>query len=96
MEYITVGEAAEKWGVSVRRVQYLCTNGRIKGAVRFGPVWKIPAGAVLPNARKKDAEPTLPMPRKSPFLDMTNLYHKAGGADECAEMLRSYFKKKRK
>ena len=29
----------------------------------------------------------MPMPRRSPFLDMTNLYNKAGGADECAEML---------
>ncbi len=87
MEYITVQEAAEKWGVSVRRVQYLCGHDRIKGAVRFGPVWKIPSTAVLPNARKKSAEPHLPMPRKSPFLDMTNLYHKVGGADECAEML---------
>lgn len=27
------------------------------------------------------------MPRKSPFLDMTNLYNKVGGADECAKML---------
>ena len=27
------------------------------------------------------------MPRKSPFLDMTNLYNKPGYADECAEML---------
>ena len=57
MEYITVSEAAEKWGVSVRRVQYLCNNGRIKGAMRFGPVWRIPKGAVLPNARRKDEEP---------------------------------------
>ncbi len=80
-------EAAEKWGVSVRRVQYLCGHDRIKGAVRFGPVWKIPSTAVLPNARKKDEEPHLPMPRKSPFLDMTDLYNKAGAADACAEML---------
>lgn len=87
MEYITVQEAAAKWGVSVRRVQYLCCNDRIKGAVRFGPVWKIPSTAVLPNARRKTEEPTLPMPRKSPFLDMTNLYHTAGKADKCAEML---------
>ena len=87
MEYITVQEAAEKWGVSVRRVQYLCGHDRIKGAVRFGPVWKIPSTAVLPNARKKDEEPHLPMPRKSPFLDMTDLYNKAGAADACAEML---------
>ena len=87
MEYITVQEAAEKWGVSVRRVQYLCGHDRIKGAVRFGPVWKIPDTAVLPNARKKNEDPHLPMPRKSPFLDMTNLYNKVGGAEECAEML---------
>ncbi len=86
MEYITVKEAAEKWGVSARRVQFLCTNNRIKGVVRFGRAWKIPATAVLPNARKKE-EVSIPMPRKTPFLDMTNLYNKAGGADECAEML---------
>jgi len=87
MEYITVSEAAQKWGVTTRRVQMLCNDGRIKGAVRFGPVWKIPATAVLPNAKSKNEEPHLPMPRKSPFLDMTNLYYKAGCADECAEML---------
>ena len=87
MEYITVQDAAEKWGVSARRVQYLCGNDRIKGAVRFGPVWRIPETAVLPNLRKKTTEPHLPMPRKSPFLDMTDLYNKAGSAAECAEML---------
>lgn len=87
MEYMTVSEAAEKWGVTVRRVQMLCNEGRIKGAVRFGPVWKIPVTAVLPKARKKNEVPHLPMPRKSPFLDMTNLYNRPGCADECAEML---------
>ena len=87
MEFITVKEAAEKWQVSTRRVQLLCNTERIKGAYRFGKSWMIPSGAVLPNARRKDEEPRLPMPRKSPFLDMTNLYNKKGGADECAEML---------
>ena len=87
MNYITVKDASEKWGVSARRVQILCNQERIKGAYRFGRDWMIPADAVLPNARRKDEEPTLPMPRKSPFLDMTNLYNKAGGANECAEML---------
>ena len=87
MEFITVKEAAEKWQVSVRRVQILCNADRIKGAYRFGKSWMIPSTAVLPNARRKDEEPQLPMPRKSPFLDMTNLYNKEGGADECAEML---------
>ncbi len=87
MEYITVSEAAKKWGVSPRRVQMLCNEGKIKGTVRFGPVWKIPEGAVLPSSKNKGNDPHLPMPRKSPFLDMTNLYNRAGSADECAEML---------
>ena len=84
--YITVKEAAEKWGVSARRVQILCSQDRVKGAYRFGKSWMIPSGAVLPNARRTEEE-KLPMPRRSPFLDMTNLYHKAGAAEECAEML---------
>ena len=48
MEYITVSEAAKRWGVTPRRVQMLCNEGKIKGVVRFGPVWKIPSGAVFP------------------------------------------------
>lgn len=86
MGYITAKEAAEKWGVTPRRVQILCANDRIKGAVRFGKSWMIPDGAVLPNSANKD-DPRLPMPRKSPFLDMTDLYNVVGGADECATML---------
>lgn len=87
MNYITVKEAAKKWNVSTRRVQILCSQDRIKGAYRFGKSWMIPSMAVLPNARRKEEEPHLPMPRKSPFLDMTNLYNKAGEAEKCAEML---------
>lgn len=87
VEYITVKEAAEKWGVSARRVQFLCTNDRIKGVIRFGRAWKIPSTAVLPNARKVEEAPTFPMPRKSPFLDMTDLYNESGNAESCAEML---------
>ncbi len=86
MDFITVKDAAEKWGVTPRRVQILCSQGRIKGAVRFGKSWMIPQRAVLPSAAKGE-EPHMPMPKKSPFLDMTNLYNQAGKADECAEML---------
>ncbi len=84
--FITVKDAAEKWGISTRRVQILCAQDRIKGAYRFGKSWMIPSNAVLPNARRTEEE-KLPMPRRSPFLDMTDLYNKAGGAEECAEML---------
>ena len=86
MDFITVKEAAEKWGVSTRRVQILCAQDRVKGAYKFGKSYMIPAGAILPNARRTEEE-ILPMPRHCPFLDMTNLYNKVGGAQECAQML---------
>ncbi len=31
MEYITIKEAAEKWNLSVRRVQTICNDGMIQG-----------------------------------------------------------------
>lgn len=86
MNLITVKEAASKWGVTERRVQILCSQEKIKGAVRFGRAWMIPAHAVLPSTAKGEI-PHMPMPKKSPFLDMTSLYNEAGKADECAEML---------
>lgn len=49
MEHITVQEAAKKWGVSIRRVQYLCNHGMIPGAVRFGKVWTIPKESEKPK-----------------------------------------------
>ena len=36
MEYITAKEAAIKWGISERRVQLLCEQGRIIGVQRLG------------------------------------------------------------
>lgn len=86
MNLITVKQAAEKWGVTVRHVQALCAREQIKGAVRFGRAWMIPTHAVLPSAAKGE-EPHTPMPRKSPYLDLTNLYHRVGEADRCVEML---------
>ena len=35
MEYMTLKEAAEKWGVTPRRVNYYCAGGRIPGAVKM-------------------------------------------------------------
>ena len=54
MEYITAKEAAEKWGISQRRVQVLCEQGRIEGAVRLVWAWAIPRDIIKPlDARKK-------------------------------------------
>ena len=72
-----------KWGVITRRVQMFDNEERIKGAYRFGKLWRMLSDAILLNAHKKSEEPTLPMSRESPFLEMTNLYPTAGKADEC-------------
>jgi AraC-like DNA-binding protein len=48
MEYITVKEAAEKWGVSIRRIQYLCKHDLIPNTVRFAKVWGIPKESKKP------------------------------------------------
>ena len=53
MEYINAKETAEKWGISQRRVQALCEQGRVEGAVRLGWAWAIPKEVDKPvDARK--------------------------------------------
>lgn len=48
MDYMTLKEAAEKWGVTPRRVNYYCAGGRIPGAVKMAGVWLLPKDAVKP------------------------------------------------
>lgn len=48
---------SEKWGICARRVQTLCTEGRIEGAQRVGHQWIIPANALKPkDARVKSGK----------------------------------------
>lgn len=60
MEYLTVTQAAEKWGISSRRVRLLCANGEIDGVIRKGKLYMIPMETEkpldkrkLPNKRKR-------------------------------------------
>lgn len=39
MNYLSVSQTAEKWGISTRRIQILCGEGRIPGVVRIGAFW---------------------------------------------------------
>ena len=48
MDYMTLKEAAEKWGVTPRRVNYYCAVGRIPGAVKMATIWLIPKDAEKP------------------------------------------------
>jgi hypothetical protein len=64
LEWITPQQAADKWGITARRVQALCINGQIEGVERLGQVWLIPKDAPKPvdgrtrNGRKPSEKKT--------------------------------------
>lgn len=95
-EYVKLSEKAEEWGISVRRLQALCANEKIKGATRFGRDWMIPKNASKPidggtkagrNKTEHDFS-ALSFPRSTPFLQMTDLYNTPGKAKESIEFLK--------
>ena len=47
--YLKISEIAEKWGIKERRINTLCQEGRIEGAVKFGNTWAIPEDAEKPR-----------------------------------------------
>lgn len=49
MEYLSIKQTSEKWGISVRRIQTLCSSGRIQGAQKIGYSWIIPLDAEKPK-----------------------------------------------
>ena len=53
MKYMTVAEAAEKWGVSRRNVQIHCMKGNIPGVTLMGKAWRIPADAACPQRKPR-------------------------------------------
>ncbi|MCD8084285.1 MAG: helix-turn-helix domain-containing protein [Clostridiales bacterium] len=57
MEYLSIKQTSEKWGISVRRIQILCSSDRIPGAQKVGYSWIIPANAQKPaDARIKSGK----------------------------------------
>ena len=48
MDYMTLKETSEKWGISPRMINYYCTEGRIPGAVKMAGIWLIPKTAEKP------------------------------------------------
>lgn len=55
MGWMTAAEAARKWGVTPRRVQILCAEGRVAGAERFGRAWRIPEDAPKPDDPRRSS-----------------------------------------
>jgi site-specific DNA-methyltransferase (adenine-specific) len=57
MKIMTTKQAAERWGVTVRRVQSLCEQGMIGGAEKLADMWVLPLDAEKPiDGRTKAAQ----------------------------------------
>ncbi|WP_438940354.1 helix-turn-helix domain-containing protein [Lacrimispora defluvii] len=54
MDYLTVKEAGEKWGIGSRMVTLYCARGRIEGALKKGNLWLIPKDAPKPQDTRRN------------------------------------------
>ena len=53
MDYMTLKEASEKWGITPRQINYLCAANRIPGAMKMATIWLIPKDAEKPIDRRQ-------------------------------------------
>ncbi len=79
MEYISVSQFAEKYGISERTARNYCANGKIEGAFLTGKTWNIPADASLPGrlSSKKRVSPLLSILREQKASKLKGgIYHR--------------------
>lgn len=56
MKYLSVADAAKRWGLSERSVRNYCAQGRIDGAFLTGKTWSIPETEEKPDRLNKHTE----------------------------------------
>lgn len=49
MDYLSITQTSEIWGISCRRIQRLCCEGRIPGAIKIGSYWAVPKDVEKPS-----------------------------------------------
>ena len=77
MEYISVSQFAEKYGISERTARNYCATGKIGGAFLTGKTWNIPADAMLPKRSKRKVSPLLAALREQKEMRMKGgIYHR--------------------
>ena len=78
MEYISVIQFAEKYGISERTARNYCAQGKIEGAFVTGKTWNIPADAVLPKrGANKKISPLLKVLREQKSSRLKgSIYHR--------------------
>lgn len=79
MEYISVIQFAEKYGISERTARNYCANGKIEGAFLTGKTWNIPSDATLPKrgTSKSNVSPLLQILREQKSSKLKgSIYHR--------------------
>ena len=93
--YLSIREAAEKWGVSQRRINQYCAEGRIPGAERFGGSRAIPENARKPGDPRREKKKAGPaVPQKAPelfhgFMPLMNTPFRPGHCMEAIEGMKA-------
>lgn len=85
MEFMSAREAADKWGVSQRRVAILCAENRVAEATMVGNMWIIPATAEKPIDGRSLRYAQLSEKTVKPFLKW------AGGKGQLLKEISSYY-----
>ena len=77
MEYLSVVQFAEKYGVSERTVRNYCASGKIEGAFLTGKTWNIPEDAFLPKRSKMKQSQLLVRLREEKSIRLKGgIYHR--------------------
>ncbi|WP_295214527.1 DNA (cytosine-5-)-methyltransferase [Ruminococcus sp.] len=76
-DFITVKEAADKWAITPRRIQVLCNENRIAGAIKQAGVWFIPYSTQKPTKQKK----LKANEKRLSTLNVLSLFSGCGGMD---------------
>lgn len=77
MEYLSVAQFAEKYGISERTVRNYCATGKIEGAFLTGKTWSIPADVGLPLKKGTKISPLLSRLREEKEMRLKGgIYHR--------------------
>jgi len=85
MEYMSARDAADKWGISQRRVAVLCSENRISNATMVGNMWIIPSTAEKPIDARSIRYTNISEKKVKPFLKW------AGGKGQLLSEIEKYY-----